>query len=61
MADNDLPTTGKKQELQERVVNFAETEDLLNAIEAAAFVDLTVANTPLFGDLPVDGWTSEKL
>ena len=61
LADNDLPTTGKKQELQERVAKFAETEDLLYAIEAAAFVDLTVANAPAFGDLPVDGWTSENL
>ena len=61
LADNDLPTMGKKHKLQERVVNFLETEYLLHAIEAAAFVDLTVANTPMFGDLPVTVGNLEKL
>ena len=55
LANNNLPTTGEKQELQERVVHFTESEELLHAIEATAFVDLTVANTPRFRDLPVTG------
>ena len=61
LAENDLPTTGRKQELQERAVNILETEDLLYAIEASAFVDLTIPSAPIFGDLPADGWTSEDL
>ena len=44
LAENDLPTTGRKQELQERVVNLLETEDLLYAIEAAALVDLHLSS-----------------
>ena len=28
LAENDLPKTGSKQELQERAVNILETEDL---------------------------------
>ena len=60
LAENDLPTTGRKQELQERVVNLLETEDLLYAIEAAALVDLKIPAAPIFGDLPADGWTSEE-
>ena len=61
LAENDLPTTGRKQELQERAVNILETEDLLYAIETSAFVDLTIPSAPIFGDLPADGWTSEDL
>ena len=33
LAENDLPTTGRKQELQERAVNILETEDLLYRVE----------------------------
>ena len=47
--------------MQERAVNLLETEDLLHAIEAAAFVDLAIPAAPIFRDLPADGWTSEDL
>ena len=61
LAENDLPTSERKQELQERAVNILETEDLLHAIEASAFVDLTIPAAPIFRDLPADGWTLEDL
>ena len=47
LAENNLPTTGRKQELQERAVNILETEDLLYVIEASAFVDLTIPAAPI--------------
>ena len=47
--------------MQEIAVNILETEDLLHAIEASAFVDLTIPPEPIFRDLLADGWTSEDL
>ena len=61
LAENSLPTTGKKAELQERVANYVETEDLELAINAKAFVDLTIADASSFRDLLVTGWTSSDL
>ena len=59
LVENNLPTMGRKQEMQERAVNFLATEDSLYAIEAVAFVDLMIPAAPLCGDLPADGWTLE--
>ena len=61
LAKNKLPITGNKGELVDRVRYFEETEDLEDAIEAGAFVDLTVADAPTFEQLPIEGWTSEDL
>ena len=57
LAENGLPTTGKKAELQERVANLVEIEDLELAIDAKAYVDLTIADAPTFRDSPVTGWS----
>ena len=52
---------GKEHELQERAVNFKEMQDLERAIQAGAFVDLTVANASKSGDLPKAEWTLQDI
>ena len=61
LAENGLPTTGKKAELQERLANFVETGELELTVDAKAFADFVIVDAPTFRDLPATVWTSGNL